>query len=243
MRRAATLPTYAPTLNGPKDARQLWIRGVAHPEINVFARSEARWIALLVIPRRRLQLRFGAERRHRRRAASYACGYFDLHTDVSVARLAGRGANACRSRMRNARCACCVQCPLASTSMRSASACWDFPPADIWPPTSPRLSMNTATPPSTMPTPNRHVRTMPRWSIRSRVSSAASATTARATTCWESGRKPRDCTALAGRACAHRHPALLLRARARRQHGASRREPRDARCLPARERALRGTFV
>ncbi|MGH8253452.1 MAG: alpha/beta hydrolase, partial [Steroidobacteraceae bacterium] len=38
------------TLNGPKAARQLWIRGVAHPEINVFRAAKPDGSALLVIP-------------------------------------------------------------------------------------------------------------------------------------------------------------------------------------------------
>ncbi len=46
----ATLPAYAPTLNGPTNARQLWIRGVAHPEINVFRAAKPDGSALLVIP-------------------------------------------------------------------------------------------------------------------------------------------------------------------------------------------------
>jgi acetyl esterase/lipase len=46
----ATLPAYAPTLNGPKDGRLLWIRGVAHPEINVFRAPKPDGSALLVIP-------------------------------------------------------------------------------------------------------------------------------------------------------------------------------------------------
>jgi acetyl esterase/lipase len=43
-------PAYAPTLNGPKDERQLWIRGIAKPEINVFRPARPDGSSLLVIP-------------------------------------------------------------------------------------------------------------------------------------------------------------------------------------------------
>jgi acetyl esterase/lipase len=43
-------PVYAPTLNGPKDGRQLWIRGVSRPEINVFRAARPDGSSLLVIP-------------------------------------------------------------------------------------------------------------------------------------------------------------------------------------------------
>ena len=43
-------PVPAPTMNGPKGARQLWLRGIATPEINVFRPARPDGSALLVIP-------------------------------------------------------------------------------------------------------------------------------------------------------------------------------------------------
>jgi acetyl esterase/lipase len=46
----ATPPVPAPTMNGPAGARQLWLRGIAHPAINVFRAARPDGSALLVIP-------------------------------------------------------------------------------------------------------------------------------------------------------------------------------------------------
>ena len=46
----ATPPVPAPTMNGPAGARQLWLRGIAHPEINVFRPARPDGSALLVLP-------------------------------------------------------------------------------------------------------------------------------------------------------------------------------------------------
>jgi acetyl esterase/lipase len=46
----ATLPTPAPSLNGPAVRRQLWIRGVAHAELHVFRPARPDGSALLSIP-------------------------------------------------------------------------------------------------------------------------------------------------------------------------------------------------
>jgi acetyl esterase/lipase len=46
----ASPPVAAPTMNGPAGARQLWLRGIAHPEINVFRPARPDGSALLVIP-------------------------------------------------------------------------------------------------------------------------------------------------------------------------------------------------
>jgi acetyl esterase/lipase len=48
MPAAAPVPT--PTMNGPAGARELWLRGIAHPEINVFRPARPDGSALLVIP-------------------------------------------------------------------------------------------------------------------------------------------------------------------------------------------------
>ena len=45
-----TLPTPAPSLNGPATRRQLWIRGVAQPELHVFRPARPDGSALLSIP-------------------------------------------------------------------------------------------------------------------------------------------------------------------------------------------------
>ncbi len=46
----ATAPVPAPTMNGPAGARELWLRGIARPEINVFRPARPDGSALLVIP-------------------------------------------------------------------------------------------------------------------------------------------------------------------------------------------------
>lgn len=46
----STPPVPAPTMNGPAGARQLWLRGIARPEINVFRPARPDGSALLVIP-------------------------------------------------------------------------------------------------------------------------------------------------------------------------------------------------
>ncbi|MDE2251692.1 MAG: alpha/beta hydrolase, partial [Gammaproteobacteria bacterium] len=46
----ASPPVPAPTMNGPAGARQLWLRGIAAPEINVFRPARPDGSALLVIP-------------------------------------------------------------------------------------------------------------------------------------------------------------------------------------------------
>ncbi len=47
---AATPPIAAPTMNGPTGERQLWLRGIARPELNVFRPPRPDGSALLVIP-------------------------------------------------------------------------------------------------------------------------------------------------------------------------------------------------
>ena len=46
----ATAPKPALTMNGERGQRQLWVRGVARPEINVFRAPRPDGSALLVIP-------------------------------------------------------------------------------------------------------------------------------------------------------------------------------------------------
>jgi acetyl esterase/lipase len=46
----ARLPILAPTMNGPKGARELWLRGVAVPEIHVFRPARPDGSALLSFP-------------------------------------------------------------------------------------------------------------------------------------------------------------------------------------------------
>lgn len=46
----ATLPTPNPTMNGPKGRRELWLRGVAVPEIHVYRPASPDGSALLSIP-------------------------------------------------------------------------------------------------------------------------------------------------------------------------------------------------
>lgn len=44
------LPVFNPTMNGPHGARELWLRGIANPEIHVYRPARADGSALLVIP-------------------------------------------------------------------------------------------------------------------------------------------------------------------------------------------------
>jgi acetyl esterase/lipase len=46
----ATLPVYNPTMNGPASARQLWVRGIAVPELHVYRPARPDGSALLSIP-------------------------------------------------------------------------------------------------------------------------------------------------------------------------------------------------
>ncbi|MEA3035226.1 MAG: hypothetical protein QOH04_985 [Sphingomonadales bacterium] len=46
----AALPVPAPSMNGPPGARELWLRGIAAPEVHVFRPSEADGSSLLSIP-------------------------------------------------------------------------------------------------------------------------------------------------------------------------------------------------
>ena len=46
----ATLPTPNPTMNGPKNARELWLRGVQHAEIHVFRPARPDGSSLLSMP-------------------------------------------------------------------------------------------------------------------------------------------------------------------------------------------------
>jgi acetyl esterase/lipase len=44
------LPIFAPTMNGPHGARELWLRGIAGPELQVYRPARADGSALLVLP-------------------------------------------------------------------------------------------------------------------------------------------------------------------------------------------------
>jgi acetyl esterase/lipase len=46
----AKLPTPNPTMNGPKGARELWLRGIDHPELHVFRPARPDGSALLALP-------------------------------------------------------------------------------------------------------------------------------------------------------------------------------------------------
>ena len=72
-------------MNGPKDARQLWIRGIAHPEINVFRAARPDGSALLVIPGGAYNFVSVQNEGIDVARRLHARGHFDLRADVSAA--------------------------------------------------------------------------------------------------------------------------------------------------------------
>src|SRR6476661_2424001 len=46
----ARLPVFAPTMNGPRGGRELWLRGIAAPEVQVYRPARPDGSAMLVLP-------------------------------------------------------------------------------------------------------------------------------------------------------------------------------------------------